>query len=58
MFPVLAKACIYTSNVPWILKRNIFVCGTLLSYHVPKLQRVSKCDWQIILWGEIYIKYI
>ena len=55
MFPVLAKACTYTSNVPWILKRNIFVCGTLLSYHVPKLQRVSKCDWQIILWGEIYI---
>ena len=55
MFPVLAKACIYTSKVPWILKRNIFVCGTLLSSHVPKLQRVSKCDWQIILRGKIYI---
>ena len=55
MFPVLAKACIYTNNIPWILQRNIFVYGTLLSYHVPKPQRVSKCDWQIILWGGIYI---
>ena len=55
MFPVLAKACIYTNNIPRILQRNIFVFGTLLSYDVPKPQRVSKCDWQIILWGEIYI---
>ena len=31
----------YQSNVPWILKRNIFVCGTLLSYHVPKLQSAT-----------------